>query len=77
MKTRTILLVGLALICGISAALGVSQLLGQSGKNVKNAEQGETVAVVVASETIPRGTVIADTAITTRNWPKELVPSGA
>ena len=72
MSGRTILIGVLALIFGGSAAVGVNLMYNQAP-----APPTETVAVVVAAKDIGRGTLIAPDLVTTREFPKDLVPPGA
>jgi pilus assembly protein CpaB len=69
---RTILIAVLALTFGGSAAVGVNLMYNQAP-----ATATETVAVVVAANDIGRGTVIIPDLVTTREFPKDLVPPGA
>jgi pilus assembly protein CpaB len=71
-SARTILIAVLALTFGGSAAVGVNLLYNQAP-----ATPTETVAVVVAANDIGRGTLITPDLITTREFPKNLVPVGA
>ena len=73
MKPRTILLILLALVCGVSAAVGVNQLNGPEAP----ATEGDTVPVVLASQDIPRGGVLTAENCAVRQWPKDLLPTGA
>jgi pilus assembly protein CpaB len=65
----------IALVCAVvfggSAAVGVRQYVG------RGAATAETVAVVVAAMNIPRGMLVSDELINTRDYPKDLVPTGA
>ncbi len=72
MGVRTILVIGLAVICGLSAVVAVNRLRGAS-PNVAS----DTVPVVVAAMNIPRGTTVSEDLIQLRQWPKDLVPPGA
>lgn len=73
MNYRTLLIVTMALVFGLSAAIGVNLLVKQR----TGGEAMETVPVVVAATDVPRGVSIAPNQIKTRDWPKHLVPSGA
>ncbi len=68
MTVRTILVVALALICGASAAVGVSQL-----RQPATGAPVETVPVVTASADVPRGGVLEANLVVIRHWPKALV----
>jgi pilus assembly protein CpaB len=70
---RTILILVLALVSGISAAAGVSALR----QPVAASEGPETVSIVVTTADIPRFTTISADMVTTHPYPKDLVPSGA
>lgn len=74
MTGRTIGVTLLALICGISAALGVSRL------RTNKVEQGstvETAPVVVATVDLPRGRSLTPDVVQVQDWPKASVPEGA
>jgi len=62
----------LAVVFGGSAAVGVRQYIGRG-----TTAPPETVSVVVASENIPRGMVVSPNLIMIREFPKNLVPTGA
>ncbi len=75
MSIRSVAVVILALVCGASAAVGVSQLR-QSAAPDQVVEQ-DKVPVVVASREIPRGTMLTSDDLRTAEWLKESVPEGA
>jgi pilus assembly protein CpaB len=64
----------LALIFGISAAVGVNFLMANRGVDAANVD---TVPVQVAAMDIHRGGMITSDLITTREFPKGMVPPGA
>jgi pilus assembly protein CpaB len=70
---RTVLVVVLALVFGVSAAVGVVSLRAPRAQ----AAPVETVPVVVTAVDVPRFTALAPEHLTVRDWPKELVPAGA
>lgn len=70
--TRSVLMIGLALVFGGSAAVGVRAYLNQ-----KSAAPAKTTPVVVAAADLPRGGMITAEMIKTRDYPKDVVPSGA
>jgi pilus assembly protein CpaB len=72
MSPRTFFVGILALVCGVSASVGVNRLR-QSAIPAKP----ETVVVPVAAAPIKRGDVVTDSMLTERKWPKSLVPTGA
>jgi pilus assembly protein CpaB len=72
MSIRTVLILLLALVFGLSAALGVNFLMRKP-----EPEKPEIVPVVVASTNVPRfGTLTAD-QLKIRELPSDMVPSGA
>ena len=72
MSGRTIVIAVLALVFGGSAAVGVNLLYNQAPVT-----KTETVPVVVAAHDIGRGTLVTPDLVTTREFPKDLVPEGA
>ena len=72
MKSRTLILVVLALICGASAVVGVNQLT--QGNEVSTAA---TVPVVIAAKNMSRGSVLSPQVLTVSQWPAGAVPAGA
>jgi pilus assembly protein CpaB len=72
MRPQSIIAIALALVCGGSAAVGVRQYVGL-GQQPKV----ETVPVVVAGMNIPRGMLVSLEVVKTRDYPKDLVPTGA
>lgn len=74
MTLRTGLIVVLALVVGLTAAVGVAKYSEGLG-GFQPAE--ETVTVVVATADIPRGTTVTPELIKTRDYPKSVAPMGA
>jgi pilus assembly protein CpaB len=72
MSPRTFFVGLLALVCGVSASVGVNRMR-KSGTPVKP----ETIVVPVAAVSIKRGDIVTEKMLTGRNWPKTLVPAGA
>lgn len=70
MSIRTIVVLILAIICGVSSAAGVFMLRGP----ITEAEIA-TVPVVVAARDISRGAVVSTDQLTTQEWPADLVPA--
>jgi pilus assembly protein CpaB len=71
---RTVIVLVLSLICGVSAALGVNLFWGTP---VAAVAKPETTPVVVAAVDIPRGTSLQLEVLRTERWPPGLVPAGA
>ena len=72
MSIRTIIVVLLAVICGVSAAWGVIQFRRPALIH----EQVATTPVVVAAVEIPRGRTVTASDVTLKPWPKAHVPEG-
>jgi pilus assembly protein CpaB len=72
MKPRTVLLVLLALVCGVSAAVGVNQL-----NTVQSSAKDATVSVVLATQDVQRGDLLTAENCALKSWPKSLLPEGA
>lgn len=73
MNLRTVLVLLLAAVCGISAALGISRL--QIPSSPGGVTQ-ETVKIVVAKVDMSRGHMISPEMLTTAEWPKSVVLEG-
>jgi pilus assembly protein CpaB len=71
-KPQSVIAVVLALVFGGSAAIGVRQYVGRGAT-----PPAETVSVVVAAMSIPRGMLVTPDLIKTRDYPQDLVPTGA
>jgi Flp pilus assembly protein CpaB len=69
---RTYLVVALALVLGISAAIGVSALVKQI-----NAQATEKVSIVVAKTDLIRFVPITEAQVELKEVPKDMVPPGA
>jgi len=72
MKTRAMVVIVLAAVCGLSAAWGMSQIRGST----KFVKAENTVPVVVASAPVQRGTMITEDDIEIKQWPKEALCDG-
>jgi pilus assembly protein CpaB len=72
MSARSILVVALARVFGGSAAVGVNSLIQNP-----QASRGETVSVLVAVADVPRGGTLSADLVKSREYPKDLAPSGA
>jgi pilus assembly protein CpaB len=66
---RTVLVVMLAIICGLAAAVGMNQLRRPGGTS--------TTPVAVAAVNVARGGMLGSKQIQIRDWPTEMVPNGA
>lgn len=72
MKPRTILLILLALVCGVSAAVGVNQL----NRPTTAEADADTVSVVLVSQDIPRGGVLTPENCAVHQRPAVDLPEG-
>jgi pilus assembly protein CpaB len=70
-SVRSILIVGLALAFGVSAAVLVNATLSAGPPKM------ETTQVLVAAVDIPRGVVVMPAQVTTVEFPRHLTPPGA
>jgi pilus assembly protein CpaB len=73
---RTVLILILALVFGVSASLGVVTVM-RSSAAPPPPPKIETVPVVVAAADLPRFSTVTAEYLTTQEFPKELVPPGA
>jgi pilus assembly protein CpaB len=72
MKMKSLVLLAMAIGCGLVAMLGVRQVLsGDKGPAV------ETAKVLVAVTTIMPGQPLDDTNVSFKDWPKDKIPQGA
>ena len=71
MKTKSMVLLAMALGCGLVAMLGVQQILSGEQK-VK-----DTVPVLVAKQEIGAGVKLEPSQVAFEDWPRENVPLGA
>lgn len=71
MKTKSMVLLAMALGCGLVAMLGVQQIL--SGEQ----QVKDTVAVLVAKQEIGAGIKLDPSQVAFEQWPRENVPLGA
>jgi pilus assembly protein CpaB len=72
MKMKSLVLLAMAIGCGLVAMLGVRQVLsGDKGPAV------ETAKVLVAVTTIMPGQPLDDTNVAFKDWPKDKIPQGA
>jgi pilus assembly protein CpaB len=74
MRSKSIVLIVLALGCGLVAAIGATQVLE---RNKTAGEQGETQAVFVALTDIAPNEELTPQNIKTQEWPKDHIPPGA
>jgi pilus assembly protein CpaB len=71
MSPKSIILLAMALGCGLVAAVGINQIMARPS------EQAETIQIVVAKREIQKGEPFRPDDIRLMDWPKETVPEGA
>ena len=74
MRPKSLLLLVLALGCGLVASIGISQVLERNSKHPKALE---TVPIYVALHNINLGDPIDANMLSLEEWPKDKVPRGA
>lgn len=74
MRPKSLLLLALALGCGLVASIGISQVMDANGKRGANIE---TAPIYVALHNINLGDPIDATMVSLQEWPKDKIPAGA
>lgn len=74
MRPKSLLLLGLALGCGLVASIGISQVMDRNGMPKAAAE---TVPIYIALHNINLGDPIEAGMLSLEEWPKDKVPRGA
>jgi len=74
MKLKSVMLMAVALGCGLVAMLGVQQAL--SGNKGDGADGNQSQVLVAAAEIVP-GSRLTDENATFKAWPKDSIPQGA
>jgi pilus assembly protein CpaB len=72
-RTRTIIVIGVAVLLALLASVGVYRYLSQKGRAAEEARL-QTVGIVVAVVDIPIGTTINANQVAITAWPKDLYP---
>lgn len=77
MKSKSIILIAIALGCGLVASIGISQVMGRSQKTTaaKPAEI-QTVTIAVAMRDLDIGATLTSDKIKLEEWPSDHVPEG-
>jgi pilus assembly protein CpaB len=75
MRSKSIILLVLALGCGLIASIGISQVMEARGKTP--ADAGDKLAVFVAMADINAREVMTAQNIKLEEWPKSIIPHGA
>lgn len=71
MSPKSMILLAMALGCGLVAAVGINQIMARPSDQVATAQ------VVVAKREIKKGDPIRPDDITVQDWPTDIVPQGA
>ncbi|MGC3969027.1 MAG: Flp pilus assembly protein CpaB [Pirellulales bacterium] len=71
MRTKSLLLLVMALGCGLIAAIGINQIMARPSN------EGETTSIVVAKREILKGDLIKPDDIRMQEWRKDALPEGA
>lgn len=74
MRPKSLVLLALALGCGLIASIGISQVLDSNNKKQTSLE---TVPIYVALRNINLGDPVDDGMVSLQEWPKDKVPIGA
>ena len=74
MRPKSLVLLALAMGCGLVASIGISQVLDS---NSKNQAAVESVPIYVALQNINLGDPVDDSMVDLLEWPKDKVPVGA
>jgi pilus assembly protein CpaB len=74
MRPKSLLLLALALGCGLVASIGISQVMDRNGNSQTKIE---TVPIYVAMHNINLGDPIDAKMLSLQEWPKDKVPKGA
>ncbi len=74
MRPKSLMLLALALGCGLVASIGISQMMEH---NKRPASMLETVPIYVAKHNINLGDPIDAEMLSLQEWPKDRVPHGA
>ena len=75
MKAKSIILIMIALGCGLVASIGISQVMVQDGN--AEAPKYETCKILVAMKLIDIAAPLDAENVKLEEWPKELTPEGA
>jgi len=73
MSPKSLVLLAIALGCGLVASIAISQVIDSNNKNVAV----ETVPIYVALQNINLGDPVDDVMVSLQEWPKDKVPVGA
>ncbi|NUQ64571.1 MAG: Flp pilus assembly protein CpaB, partial [Pirellulales bacterium] len=75
MRAKSIVLLMLALGCGLVASIGITKVM--ANRNSHSSPVAQTQSIFVAMSDIPMGDPITPQVIKLEDWPKDKVPPGA
>jgi pilus assembly protein CpaB len=75
MRPKSLVLLALALSCGLIASIGISQVMDRSANT--STVSAETVPIYVALHNINLGDPIDTSMVSLQEWPKDKIPPGA
>ncbi len=76
MRPKSLLLLVLALGCGLVASIGITQVMAKRDDG-GNGDAGETQAILVALDEIPQWTPLSAQHLKLEPWPADKIPEGA
>src|SRR5487761_1318010 len=76
MRPKSIILLTLALGCGLVASIGINQVMANR-RAAPTVEQGETTPIFVAATEIGIGDPLTPQVLKLEAWPKEKLPGGS
>lgn len=71
-STKSIILIVVALACGLTTAIGIRQLLAQPDTKV-----ADTASIFVAATNVPSWSKLNAQVVKQEEWPKDKIPQGA
>ncbi|QEG20975.1 Flp pilus assembly protein CpaB [Mariniblastus fucicola] len=74
MKSKQLVLIAIALLCGLVSAIGIIQAMGNSGDVAEKIPMGP---VLVASAHLDHKAELTEENVSLENWPTNLIPEGA
>jgi len=75
MRTKSIVLLALALGCGVVAAVGITQVMAT--RDAEGPVPVEMQSIVVAMKDVPMGDPVPPELVCLEEWPKDKIPKGA
>ena len=74
MKSKQLVLIAIALLCGLVSAIGIIQAMGNKGEVAEKIPMGP---VLVASADVDLKAELTEENVRLENWPLNLIPEGA